>query len=705
LKKLIRIILIVVVIAVVGGWFYWQYYKKSIIRDKIENAVSKGSDSLYFIHYDSSSIDEVNGNASFYNVVLQSDSLEKQLQQYDTAAAATVYNVRIAEVIVKGADIPSLINNSAIDAKSIRIVRPVVYIINSGKKEKKLLNRNDSLAIYEKLLGKFKRIHAGEIIIENGNLNLADKTGTPHTSLKDISIQLKNFRIDSTKDYENIISYFIKDIVARVNEVYIMGENRQTIFTGVEYNAPAKFIKIQKFQQKNNQNEIVIDINNTTINDISTNSFILNQELKAEELISEGGLLTFYRSPKKDANAGDNDEIEIDNNYFDNALLNTVSIGNTKIVIHNKAKPGEAPLTLTNVKFAATDIQKLYSGTSIKNLISKSNWILSADGFSFMSANKRYKMNVGAFDINNVNSSMRIKSFSVTPMLTEEAFVKSLKYQNELYNMNFKNIELTGIDTRLLITQKRFEAETAVLQPTINIAMDRTVTPNPASKVGNYPHQQLQKIKFPFRVKKVTIKDGMVAYKERSAESRQTGTVFFKNINGTISNITNIKDLISQSNLLVLDATGSFMGVSKFNTVWKLPLNTANGAFEVSGVAGAFNAEALNPVIEPLGMASIKKGQVNKLTFNMNGTDNVAKGSATLLYDDLKIELLKSDSGDTKKKGVMSIVANALMKDKNPQNGVIRTEEIDYPRDIHKSFFFLLWKSIFSAAKKTTQKL
>ena len=693
-----------IVIAIVGGWFYWQSYKKSIIRDQIESAVSKGSGSLYFIHYDSSAIDEVNGNASFYNVVLQSDSLEKQLRQYDTAAAATIYNVRIAEVSVRGANIQGLINNTAIEATSIRIIRPLVYIISSGNKQKKTLNRNDSLEIYEKLLGKFKTINAREIIIENGNLHLADKTGTPHTSLKDISIQLKNFRIDSTKNYENIISYFLKDIIASVQEVYIMGENRQTIFAGVEYNAPSRFIRIKKFQQKNNQQQIVFDINNTTINDISTNTFILTHELKAEELISEGGLLTFYRSPKKDVNTN-NDEIEIDSSYFNEALLNTVSIGNTKILIYNKAKPNEPPLTLRNVKFSATDIQKLNEGTSVRNLISKSTWILSADGFSFLSENGFYKYNVGAFDINNVNSSMRVKSFSVTPTISEEAYVRSLKYQNDFYNLDFKNIEVIGINIQMLVTQKRLEAETVVVQPLIKIGMDRTVKPSPVSKVGNYPHQQLQKLKFPFRIKKLTIRNGLVAYKEKNDVTGQSGTIFFNDINGTVSNITNIKEHISQNNLLALDATGNFLGVSKFNTLWKLPLNTTNGTFEVSGTAGAFNAEALNPVTEPLGMASIKKGQVNKLTFNLKGNDYGAKGSATLLYEDLKLELLKNDSGDIKKKGFMSMVANALMKDKNPQNGIVRTEQIDFPRDIHKSFFSLLWKSIFSAAKKTTQKL
>ena len=441
------------------------------------------------------------------------------------------------------------------------------------------------------------------------------------------------------------------------------------------------------------------------INKISTNSFILNQQLKAEELISGGGLLTFYRKPVKNADTTGKDEVEIDNNYFNEALLNKVSVGNTKIVIYNREKPNEAPFILTNVKFNAEDIQKLNSGTSIKNLISSSNWKLSADGFSFMSADKRYKMNVGAFDMDNGSSSMRIKNFSVTPMFTEASFSKSLTRQEDLYNLEFKNIVLGGIDTRLLVTKKRLEAETATLQPIVKIYRDRTVPPDNSSKVGKYPHQLLQTIKVPFSIKKIMVKDGYVAYKEKSDLSMKSGTVVFKNINGTITNVTNIKELISKNNILTLDATTSFMEVSQLHSVWKLQLNSPNGAFEVSGEGGAFNAPVLNPMIEALGMASIKSGKVNKITFNLKGTDNIATGSSVLLYQDLKVELLKKDSGDLKKKGLMSLLTNALIKDANPQNGTVRTGEINYQRDITKSFFNLLWKSVFSVIKKTAQKL
>ena len=695
--------MIVLVVVVAGGVIYWQLHKKAIIRNSIQSAVSKGTDSLYFIHYDSSYIDEINGNATFYNVALQSDSLQKQLALFDTASSATLYNIHVDEVTVLGADIPALLNNTAVDARSILLKHPVVYIINSGKREDHTWNFDDTLAIYQKLLGKFNSIHSSEIIIEHGFLNFADKTGQPKTAFKDISIQLKNFRIDSTKDYDNIVSYFIKDIVAKVKEIFIKGDKNEAMFTDVEYNAPGKFIFLKKFQQRNSDNQLVFDINGTSINNISTDSFILKQQLKAEELRSDGGVLTFYRKPVKEANET-NDEVEIDNNYFDEAQLNKVSIGNTKVMIYNKAKPSAPPFVLNNVKFAASDIQKLYSGTNIKNLISRSNWILSADGFSFLTEDKRYKMNVGAFSINNGLSTMHLNSFSVVPQLSEAAFAKSLKYQEDLFDLDFRNIEMTGVNTKILITDKRIEAATVTLQPSIKVFDDRTVTPNPASKVGKYPQQMLQKVKFPVNIKKLILKNGYVAYKERGAISRKTGIVFFKNVNGTVTNVTNIKDVIAKNNLMVLNATTSFMGVSNVQTTWELPLNATNGAFHVSATTGSFDATTLNPITEPLGMVAIRKGIFNKITFTLTGNDLMAKGPALFLYDDLKIDLLKKDDKDStinEKKGVTSFVANLLARNKNPQNGETRKNDVYMDRDITKSFFYLIWKSVFAAAKKT----
>ncbi len=102
-------------------------------------------------------------------------------------------------------------------------------------------------------------------------------------------------------------------------------------------------------------------------------------------------------------------------------------------------------------------------------------------------------------------------------------------------------------------------------------------------------------------------------------------------------------------------------------------------------------------------MASFSRGQINGLTFSMTGDDYHSDGEATLKYDDLKIKLLKSkgDSTDAlKDKDLLSFAANILVKNSNPKNGNLRSGKINFDRDITKSFFNLLWKSIFQASKK-----
>lgn len=78
------------------------------MRQQVEKAVAKGTDSTYYIHYDSSNINALAGNAMFYNVVLQSDSLQQQLYTDDTSTVtASIFNVHIERIAIISANIPS----------------------------------------------------------------------------------------------------------------------------------------------------------------------------------------------------------------------------------------------------------------------------------------------------------------------------------------------------------------------------------------------------------------------------------------------------------------------------------------------------------------------------------------------------------------------------------------------------------------------
>lgn len=704
MKKPFKIILLILFIIICGAFLYWQFIKKGVVRNALEKAVVTQTDSTYYIHYESSNIDEINGNATFNNIVLQSDSLQEKLYLNDTAIAATIFNVHIQQLNIRGADIPSFLQKNTIEANSIEIIRPVITIIKMGKDDKIELTAEDSLALYDRITGKFKSIQAKEIKIVDAKIAFAKGKNSPHTTLEDVSVTLKNLKIDSTRNYDNIISYFVKDVVATVKSVNIQDfdSKRILVFDNLQYNAPGRFVSIGRAFQKDNANgRLLMELKNNTVRGISTNDFILNRKIMADSLTSDGGVVALTRNKKQKAAK---QELEIDNNFFDEVLVKNIRLGNTNVYLYDHATPSAGPLMLKNLKFNASAVDNIYDGTNLKKLIAGSNWDLTGDGVSFTTKDNLNKIVIAGFAINKQRSTVQINSLSIIPLLTESAFKKSLKKQKDRFEAKFSNIVMTGANVQDLLDNGNVVAEKVELQPSIKIFNDRTITPDTESKVGKYPHQQLVKLNVPVNIKKLVIKNGYLSYRERGAVSKQVGDVFFSNINGTVTNVTNLPASISANNIMQLTASTKFLGVANINTTWKLPLNSTNGSFTATGSLAAFDATKLSAITEPLGNASIKSGRVDALDFLINGTDLNSTGKVTMLYHDLKISLLKGgadSSQDLKKRGLLSFVANIFTKDKNPSGGVTRATKINFTRDVNKSFFNLLWKSIFDGAKRT----
>jgi hypothetical protein len=71
-------------------------------------------------------------------------------------------------------------------------------------------------------------------------------------------------------------------------------------------------------------------------------------------------------------------------------------------------------------------------------------------------------------------------------------------------------------------------------------------------------------------------------------------------------------------------------------------------------------------------------------------------------YEDLSVKLIKKDEGKNKykRKFFPTLAAGLLIKKSNPMNGEMRAGDVDYTRDIHRSIFHLMWKSMFTGIKK-----
>ena len=134
-----------------------------------------------------------------------------------------------------------------------------------------------------------------------------------------------------------------------------------------------------------------------------------------------------------------------------------------------------------------------------------------------------------------------------------------------------------------------------------------------------------------------------------------------------------------------------------------LPLGDESGNFSIQGEGGRIAGPALNSLTEPMGPVRIRQGDLQKLEFKLKGDNTHATGAVTLLYNGLKLDLLEQgDDGSFNKKRFTSILANKMIDDANPLEGeAVRTAGVNHQRDITRSFYNLIWKSLLSGINAT----
>lgn len=107
----------------------------------------------------------------------------------------------------------------------------------------------------------------------------------------------------------------------------------------------------------------------------------------------------------------------------------------------------------------------------------------------------------------------------------------------------------------------------------------------------------------------------------------------------------------------------------------------------------------------PISMVKVTSGNLKRFDFNVDANRYRAKGKMTLLYNDLKVNILKldEDDGRLKKKGLISILANAFVIERNNPDEpgkVPRTANITFVRPVSYPFFKLAWKTLFAGVKE-----
>jgi hypothetical protein len=704
MKKTVKIIVAIVLLSGVFGYLYWQKNKNKIVKDLIVNSVSNLSDSLYILQYDSSMVDEVNGEAYFENVSIKSDSLHLNNLKIDNHLPDILMELHVKSISAKGLDIPLAVNAKKIIAKKIILNSPNIVIISTRKQ---VFKKEDTIAIFRKILGNYNSIRAENIEVINATFTHQNMNGVVNTKITKVNLSFTNITVDSTKDYNNVISYFINNMKANVAEIFINQPNRNSsvVINNVHYDAVEKNILIDKISTiAEGKNEDRLLITKLKLEDLNIRDFIEEQTISVGNICTEECMLTLFINKKNSRKTDVNKmkSFDLPNDYFYKIKIGGISIGKSTLILRNRTELDKPPIRINGFTFELSKNMKINERSTLRSILDSAKWNMEVEDFTLKSKDNNYTILFQGLKIDKATSKAIIQTIKVKPTLNEEALTNKFTYQKDIYNIEMNNLKLEGVDINQFINKSSLHIQELELHLVLKVYHDRSPRENPQSKVGKYPHQLLLNIDLPLNINKAIIKNSLASYRERSKETQEVGNVFFTNIEGEVNNITNLSAFIKQNPICVLKGIGLIQGKAKCNTKWRLFLDAKNGQFEFNGQIGAINFTDFNPLIKPLGLTTIE-GQLNSIKFSMAGNDNRTKGDLTMLYNDLKLETFDFDTVTHlyKSKRTKSAVSNLFVKNNNPDKGETRLAKISVERNIQKSFFNLIWKGVYDGIQNT----
>lgn len=381
---------------------------------------------------------------------------------------------------------------------------------------------------------------------------------------------------------------------------------------------------------------------------------------------------------------------------------------NIQLTVNDKLKKNRKVSSFKNLSAYFTDI-KIDSSTvndSTRFLFAR-DAVIFMKGFSQVTEKKKYHFDIDSIALHPQNGTMQFYDLKLKPEGTKEDFSKLITHQQDRYDIKIKKGDISNINWFSLLSDDGFFGDEVKMEGgTINIYHDRSLPGGPI-KSDNFPHQMLMNAGIPVDLKKVVLKNFSIAYEELNPKSGHTGTVEFVNVNGEISNLTNISSEISKNNFIVINAAADFLNAGKLDAVFRFDLaKVTTGVFSVDATLGEMDGVKLNKITEGLSLVKIKDCKVDKLQVHIAGTNKACNGNISFAYHDLSFDVLKNDDGELKKRGVLSFIANTLViKKSNPakENGKLREYAVIHEHDPHRSFFNLIWKTILDGILETVK--
>lgn len=688
---------------VLAGYFIWHHFKYKIARNALSETVKQQTDSLYSIKYDSLSFDAVTGHATMKNIRIIPDTQRIKNMNVENMPDILL-DVTIKSLLVTGVKTAKALNGSEMEGDSVVLENPEIILYSLKPIQKKTMLQNEAGSLYRQILGKLDLIKVGFVFVNNVHVKGIDFfSKTNNFELINGKFLLEDVLIDSSHNMDTSRILFCKQAAFTIDSFFSFNHDREELavkqvhFLGKQQKLLFNQILVNRFVNDTSAPIRLLDAQELVFTGVNSNEIVKNKNLFVDTILCKE--IKLYELP-----------VENLKTTSSNTSKTTDSMGFTNVYsvsLKHLHFPKVTFVPLAKSNYSIGNISIKLNDVNADRIVQVQNHPMNytkeaevdVDKFSLESKDKTYHYNFEDISINSLQQALHIRSFKIVPYTTEKKFADAFHFQKDRYDLSLAGLTLRNINMNSLLDKKIEADELLVDQADAKVSRDLHKPLKKESKVGNYPSQMLMKMKQPINIKNIKIKNAYVEYRENEKVSDSVGVVKFTNGSFDISNVTNVPEAIQINNEMNIAFSANALDVIPLKGNFKFLLGSKNGEFSANGHGEGFDAKVLNKVSIPMALVKISSGKIRSLDFHFKGDNKKASGSFLMNYEDMKIDVLKRDdeTKKIKKRKLLSFAANLLVENKNSGTSV----KAEYDRDIYKSFFNLIWKTIFAGMKET----
>ena len=283
-----------------------------------------------------------------------------------------------------------------------------------------------------------------------------------------------------------------------------------------------------------------------------------------------------------------------------------------------------------------------------------------------------YAAHIAHLRLSTAARSITMTGLALTPHFGPVQMNLRHGYQVPQLTVKVPELVVSGLDFGALIRHGEVHATRAtVRRPVVHIASDGRGPINPHQSI--ITPEEMRKVDTRIDVRRLDLVAGNLYTRYRSPLSPVVGTISINRFSGTLRNVSTDPRRQTTATPLTGTATAYLQNRCRMTVNLAVPLLDPAGRHRVWGSFGPGPFAMLNSMTVPTRLAEFKKGNVQGITFALQGDKKQVTGTMTTRYTGLQLELLSYKKGEIKQslvKKVISKVANVLViRDENPRKG------------------------------------